>query len=319
MHHIIYCISVAVIISLYRLHTVLAFSNSILITKESILSFKKKQRITFTIVSVTQQRPKIVIIGGGWAGYSFAESIVQNEADIILLDAAAKDSAGGGLAGGYRTPNGGRPVEAGIHGFWREYKNVFDMMEHRIGLDIDSVLGEFSPSVLYSKNGKVATAPVLASKKEHRISKGELTGDRTLLSQRKLLELISMNLPPPLDVALLTEFQPNSKLTIIDRISAIGLLGAWSDFEQESPISWKRYDSISADEMFLDAGVTDGLYEELIAPLLHVLPMCPAYDCSAAAALSCFHAFALQSRGAFDVRWAKGNLSELIFNHGKID
>jgi len=42
--------------------------------------------------------------------------------------------------------------------------------------------------------------------------------------------------------------------------------------------------------------------------------MTPGYDCSAAAALSCFHTFALQSRGAFDVRWCKGSISDLIFN-----
>ena len=41
--------------------------------------------------------------------------------------------------------------------------------------------------------------------------------------------------------------------------------------------------------------------------------MGPGYDISAAAALSCFHVFALQSRGAFDVRWCRGGISETIF------
>eukprot|EP00966_Prymnesium_polylepis_P225016 5204598-Prymnesium_polylepis.1 len=41
--------------------------------------------------------------------------------------------------------------------------------------------------------------------------------------------------------------------------------------------------------------------------------MGPGYDISAAAALSCFHVFALQSRGAFDVRWCRGAISERIF------
>ena len=41
--------------------------------------------------------------------------------------------------------------------------------------------------------------------------------------------------------------------------------------------------------------------------------MCPAWDCSAAAALSCFHVFALQSKGAFDVRWCRGSIGEKIF------
>ena len=42
--------------------------------------------------------------------------------------------------------------------------------------------------------------------------------------------------------------------------------------------------------------------------------MTPGYGCSAAAALYCFHVFALQSRGAFDVRWCRGTISECIFN-----
>jgi len=44
--------------------------------------------------------------------------------------------------------------------------------------------------------------------------------------------------------------------------------------------------------------------------------MAPGYDCSAAAALSCFHCFALQSgvRGAFDVRWCRGGLSQQLFD-----
>jgi uncharacterized protein with NAD-binding domain and iron-sulfur cluster len=56
------------------------------------------------------------------------------------------------------------------------------------------------------------------------------------------------------------------------------------------------------------------MYRELVTPLLHVLPMTPGYDCSAAAALSCFHVFALQSKGAFDVRWCRGSIGERIFN-----
>jgi uncharacterized protein with NAD-binding domain and iron-sulfur cluster len=102
-----------------------------------------------------------------------------------------------------------------------------------------------------------------------------------------------------------------------DLLSGLGLLGAWADFEQESPSSWKTYDVQPASLLFEKAGITDNLYEELVSPLLHVLPMCPAYDCSAAAALSCFHVFALQSKGAFDVKWCKGSIGELIFSPWK--
>ena len=76
---------------------------------------------------------------------------------------------------------------------------------------------------------------------------------------------------------------------------AFGLLGAWADFGQEDPESWARYDDVTAEELFVArGGCSDALYEDMVSPLLHVLPMGPGYDISAAAALSCFHVFALQ-------------------------
>jgi len=287
-----------------------------------------------TSPQTSTRRPKrVVVIGGGWAGYTFCESISTNAGDagealeIILLDASAK--AKGGLAGGYRT-EGNRPAEAGIHGFWREYRNTIQMMENIEGVDVDSVLGDFTPSVLFSKNGKVAVAPVLGSENGHDIgSRSDSDYHRKESSPKRSVSMdpldimrrkLAANLPPPLDLPLLAEFdagttssENKNRLQLIDFVSAIGLLGAWADFNQESPESWKNYDSLSATTLFRKAGVTDKIYEELVSPLLHVLPMCPAYDCSAAAALSCFHVFALQSRGAFDVRWCRGSISELIF------
>jgi hypothetical protein len=131
----------------------------------------------------------------------------------------------------------------------------------------------------------------------------------------KSLKGVAELLPPPLDVALLSEFSPDSPLSLADRASALGLLGAWADFEQEDAASWDRYDKISAESLFLaTAGVSTTMYQEVVSPLLHVLPMTPGYDCSAAAALSCFHVFELQAAGAFDVRWCRGTISERIFD-----
>ena len=258
--------------------------------------------------SNNRSKPRIAIIGGGWAGYTAAESLSTNNineqsVDIILLDAS---KSGGGLAGGYR--EGNRPVEPGIHGFWREYKNTFSVMADIDGLNIDEVLGDYTPSVLYSKNGKVAVAPVLLDE----------DGNETLdlpLSEERIRRLIAENLPAPLDLPILAKLdEQTSNLKPLDLLSGLGLLGAWADFEQESKISWKNYDTQPASLLFQQAGITDNLYEELVSPLLHVLPMCPAYDCSAAAALSCFHVFALQSKGAFDVRWCRGSIGEKIFD-----
>ena len=258
--------------------------------------------------SNNRSKPRIAIVGGGWAGYTAAESLSTNNiyeksVEIILLDAS---KSGGGLAGGYR--EGNRPVEAGIHGFWREYKNTFSVMAGINGLNIDEVLGDYTPSVLYSKNGKVAVAPVLYDED------GNETVDLPL-NEERIRRLIAGNLPAPLDLPVLAKLdEQTSNLTPLDLLSGLGLLGAWADFEQESKTSWKNYDTQPASLLFQEAGITDNLYEELVSPLLHVLPMCPAYDCSAAAALSCFHVFALQTKGAFDVRWCRGSIGEKIFD-----
>ena len=258
-------------------------------------------------VSIKKQKKRVVIIGGGWAGFSAADALATAPADaveIVLLDASPRGA--GGLAGSWST-EGGRPVEAGVHGFWREYKNTFAAIE-RIGLDLDDELGPYSPSVLVSKSGRIALAPVLGDDAAE--SNGSASSNQ-LNPLSSPLELLAELLPPPLDVALVSEFDPSSPLTIVDRASAIGLLGAWADFGQEDKASWDIYNKVSAEELFLKkAGVTKGLYDELVQPLLHVLPMCPGYECSAAAGLSCFHVFALQ----FDVRWCRGGITERIFD-----
>ena len=107
-------------------------------------------------------RKRVVVIGGGWAGFSAASALSaasDDTVEVVLLDASPRGR--GGLAGGWRTPVGGRPVEAGIHGFWREYRNTFKVMEGIDGLNLDEVLTPYAPSVLVSKSGRVALAPVL--------------------------------------------------------------------------------------------------------------------------------------------------------------
>jgi len=245
------------------------------------------------IIPRLYSQPQIAVIGGGWAGYTAAHSVLA--ANVTLLDA----STGGGLAGGYRTPITNQPVEAGIHGFWREYRNAFAILDE-LGIR-EQVLGPYVPSVLVSASGRVALAPIL----------GE--GQAPALDLRNPLASLAPLLPPPLDLAAAAQIEDNSALNLLDRASGIGLLGAWADFGQEDPASWARYDRVSAKQMLDQAGVSPALYNELVLPLLHVLPMTTAEECSAAAALSCFHVFALASRGAFDVRWCRGSISELIF------
>lgn len=57
-------------------------------------------------------RPKVVVVGGGWAGFGAAYAALQSGADVTVLDAAEQP---GGLSSAWRTP-GGQAVEPGIKG-----------------------------------------------------------------------------------------------------------------------------------------------------------------------------------------------------------
>ena len=274
--------------------------------------------------ATTERAKTIVVIGGGWAGFSAADALARasgggdnsKTTNIYLLDASPRGV--GGLSRGWRTAGQlNRPVEAGIHGFWRDYNNVYDAMIHCIGIsNLNDVLTPYTPSILVSERGRVAVAPVLGGGSAGGTDDQETsTAIPENMRQIPFLQDLASQLPPPLDIALLTNFEDPSRLSVIDRLSGLGLLGVWADFDSEDADSWRRYDSISADNLFRNiARLSPALYTELVLPLLHVLPMTTAYDCSAAAALSCFHTFALASRGAFDVRWCRGSIAELIFD-----
>lgn len=275
----------------------------------TLILHTRHQRERITSFELQARAIRVAIVGGGWAGFSAATVLADHpDMDVRLLDASPRGP--GGLAGaGWATPRLNVTMEAGIHGFWREYRNTYAILEQVLGSKhaTEMVLSDYTPSLLVSKQGKVAVAPVL----------GEESSTTTTPIKNSLLRRIADALPPPLDLALLAEYDPDeSNLTLGDRLSALGLLGPWADFQQEDKASWDRYSRISADHLFRDiAGVSKQLYEQLVEPLLHVLPMSTGYDCSAAAALSCFHVFALQSKGAFDVRWCKsGSLAQSIFD-----
>jgi len=83
------------------------------------------QIVLLLLILVSPALPySVVVIGGGWAGYTATSTLVSqkgvNEVNVTILEASTSN-LGGGLAGGWRTPSG-RPVEAGIHGFWREVR-----------------------------------------------------------------------------------------------------------------------------------------------------------------------------------------------------
>jgi uncharacterized protein with NAD-binding domain and iron-sulfur cluster len=218
--------------------------------------------------------PRVVVVGAGWAGLGATYHLAKQGYDVTLLEAGAYP---GGLVAGWKTP-GGRSIEAGIHGFWYPYRNIFSLVEE-LGLK------PFTPwtrSSQYSPVGLEVESPIFQD---------------------------LPRLPTPLGTFLYTQFK---RLPLRDRLSALPLLYAVVDFDN-SDAAWRRYDSVTARELFKDFGVSARLYRESFEPMLLVGLFAPGEQCSAAAALGMLYYFILAHQPDFDVVWCRGTVGEMIF------
>ena len=219
--------------------------------------------------------PKIVVVGAGWAGLGATYHLAQQGYHVTLLEAS---SYPGGLVAGWKTP-GGRSIEAGIHGFWYPYSNIFSLV-HQLGLN------PFTPwtrSAQYSPMGLEVESPIFQD---------------------------LPTLPTPLGTVIYTQFK---RLPLSDRLSALPLLYSLIDFDN-SDEAWQRYDCITARELFKQYGVSARLDHEAFNPMLLVGLFAPGEQCSAAAALGMLYYFILAHQPNFDVVWCRGTVGEKIFN-----
>ncbi len=220
------------------------------------------------------QIPKVVVVGAGWAGLGATYHLVKQGYDVTLLEAGAYP---GGLVAGWKTA-GGRSIEAGIHGFWYPYSNIFSLVKE-LGL---SPFTPFTRSSQYSPFGLEVESPIFQDLPK---------------------------LPTPLGTFLYTQFK---RLPLIDRLSALPLLYALIDFDN-SDAAWRRYDAVTARELFKDFGVSARLYHDSFEPMLLVGLFAPGEQCSAAAALGMLYYFILAHQPNFDVVWCRGTVGEMIF------
>lgn len=217
---------------------------------------------------------KIVVVGAGWAGLGATHHLAKQGYEVTLLEAS---SFPGGLVAGGKTL-GGRSVEAGVHGFWYPYKNIFALTQ-KLGL---------SPFTPYTRSCQYSLAG---------------------LEVESLILQDQPRLPAPLGNFFYTNFK---RLPIIDRLSAIPFLYAVIDFDN-SARSWQRYDSMTARELFRNFGVSARLYRDSFEPMLLVGLFAPGEQCSAAATLGMLYYFILAHQSDFDVVWCKGTVGEEIF------
>ena len=217
---------------------------------------------------------KVVVIGAGWAGLGATYHLAKQGYDVTLLEAS---SQAGGLVAGWKTATG-KSVEAGIHGFWYPYQNIFKLVRE---LELQPFT-PFTRSHQYSPQGLETQSPIFQDKPY---------------------------LPSPLGTFIHPQFY---RLPLLDRLSALPLMAAVVDFDN-SHEAWLRYDKISARELFREYGVSERLYRESFEPMLLVGLFAPGEQCSAAAALGMLYYFILAHQPDFDVVWCRGTVGEMIF------
>jgi uncharacterized protein with NAD-binding domain and iron-sulfur cluster len=233
----------------------------------------------------SSKKKKVVIIGAGWGGLSTAHALSKdNNADIDITVIDASPRVGGLVRDGFTTTSGKRPAEAGQHGFWNNYHNIFRLLKEEIpGLSIDQALTDYAEQGQYSPNGQEAVWPVYRDQ--------------------------PLQLPTGLAQAAFTRFL---NLPLLDRITAFPLVLAFSEFD-DSVDAWEKYDQMSFRDLCIRLGVSKRCYDEAFEPMILTGLFAPGAQCSAAAALGMAYFFVLQSQQAFDVQWCRGNIGETIF------
>jgi len=205
-------------------------------------------------------------------------------AKLVCVDASPRP--GGVVRDGFLTMSGERRAEAGQHGFWDNYHNIFHLLETSLVDHLPNsgdVLTGYAPQGQYSPNGLEAVWPVYRDQ--------------------------SPTLPTGLAQALYTKFL---NLSVLDRASAAPLVLAFSDFD-DSKESWEKYDGVSFRDLCVKLGVSRKCYEEAFEPMILTGLFAPGAECSAAAALGMAYFFVLKSQNSFDVRWCRGNVGDMIF------
>lgn len=230
-------------------------------------------------LSACARAKRVVVIGAGWGGLSAAHHLAKAPGvEVTLVDAAPK--VGGLVRDGFRTP-GGREAEAGQHGFWAEYRNIFGLVDE-LGLDMDDVFTRYAEQGQWSPAGLEAVWPVYARAPQL----------PTWLAQAVYTRFLRL---PPADLASLVPLG-----TALARLDG-------------TPAGYDALDAISFRELCMQLGVSERAYTEVAEPMVLTGLFAPGHEVSAAAALGMADFFVLRSQTSFDVRWCRGNVGARIF------
>ncbi len=257
-------------------NTILVFIQFLTISRG--FSIPRKVQRSKCISPLKSVNTDVVIIGAGWGGLSAAHNLHKADPDLSITVVDSSPRVGGLVRDGFKSINKKNNAEAGQHGFWNGYHNIFKLLKD---LELD-VLSDYGVQGQYSPRGLEAIWPVYRNNPQ---------------------------LPTGPAQALYTKFL---NLSILDRASAFSLVLAFSEFDNSAE-TWRKYDNISFRDLCVKLGVSKKCYDEAFEPMILTGLFAPGSECSAAAALGMAYFFSLQSQNSFDVRWCKGNIGEKVF------
>lgn len=184
---------------------------------------------------------------------------------------------GGGYEFGYKNKSLS-PDDYGIRGFWYPYRNIFNLVDE-IGV---KPFTSWTKSAQYSEEGLEVKYPIYKD---------------------------ALQLPTPFGTLFNTQFV---RLPLIDQLTSLPLMAAVIDFDN-TDAAWRKYDAITARELFKRFGCSERLYRDVFDPLLQVGLFAPAEQCSAAATIGMLYYFVLANQKHFDLALCCGTIREQIF------
>lgn len=173
----------------------------------------------------------------------------------------------------------GPTEEVGLRGFWHPYRNIFALVDE---LGISPFTG-WNKAAYYSPEGIAVEFPIFHNQPR---------------------------LPAPIGVFAYPEF-PN--LPLIDRLTSIPVIAAVIDFDS-TDTAWRKYDAMTARELFKMYGCSQNLYKEVFEPAIQAALFAPGEQCSAAATLGMLSYYMLSHQENCDFMLCRGEVEEKIFS-----
>lgn len=218
---------------------------------------------------------RVVVVGAGLAGLATGCVLASKGVEVTVLE---KASTAGGKLIGWRDSDGDT-VEHGMHGWWHQYFNFFDLMK-LVGIPETDLLPAGAPAFV--------------------------NDDGTYMQQR----MPDHELPSPL--FLISTLKEMDKLTFADRATAAAAMAEAFGFEHERDMD--RYDGISLYAYLQDHGATQQVHDLIFAPLAHSLAFCSTKDVSAGTFLSALSFYLVGHQADITMRYPRGNVQELFID-----